>query len=161
ALRNALIAPVTVVMLYIPWLLSGVIVTEVFFAYKGFGSLLYEASVNSDVFLIEACAMVSVIVVVATQLASDLLYIALNPRINFRTALGRSRCNSFEDCATRRDPRSSSVPAWSAYGSCARSSPTGWRRSIRSRTWRRWSRRVAKFLAAMLGWAPICSGAIF
>lgn len=91
ALRNALIAPVTVVMLYIPWLLSGVIVTEVFFSYKGFGSLLYEASVNSDVFVIEACAMVSVVVVVATQLASDLLYIALNPRISFRSAIGGKR----------------------------------------------------------------------
>jgi len=91
ALRNALIAPVTVVMLYIPWLLSGVIVTEVFFSYKGFGSLLWEASVNSDVFVIEACAMVSVVVVVATQLASDLLYVALNPRISFRAAIGSRR----------------------------------------------------------------------
>ena len=91
ALRNALIAPVTIVMLYIPWLLSGVIVTEVFFAYKGFGSLLYEASVNSDVFLIEACSMISVVVVVGTQLASDLLYIGLNPRISFKTALGRAK----------------------------------------------------------------------
>jgi peptide/nickel transport system permease protein len=81
ALRNALIAPVTVIMLQIPWLLSGVIVVEVFFAYKGFGSLLYEASLYSDVYLIEDCAMVSVVVVVLTQLASDLLYIWLNPRM--------------------------------------------------------------------------------
>lgn len=83
ALRNALIAPVTVVMLQIPWLLSGVIVAEVFFAYKGFGTLLYEAALNSDVFLIEACAMVSVVVVVSTQLISDVLYRLLNPRIKF------------------------------------------------------------------------------
>ena len=83
ALRNALIAPVTVVMLQIPWLLSGVIVVEVFFAYKGFGTLLYEAALNSDVFLIEACAMVSVVVVVGTQLLSDILYRLLNPRIRF------------------------------------------------------------------------------
>lgn len=81
ALRNALIAPVTVIMLHIPWLLSGVIVVEVFFAYKGFGTLLYEAALNSDVFLIEACAMVSVVVVVATQLISDGLYRLLNPRL--------------------------------------------------------------------------------
>ena len=33
ALRNALIAPFTVIMLQLPWLLSGVIVTEYFFAY--------------------------------------------------------------------------------------------------------------------------------
>ncbi|WP_395827671.1 ABC transporter permease [Elstera sp.] len=83
ALRNALIAPVTVIMLQIPWLLSGVIVVEVFFAYKGFGTLLYEASLNSDIYLIEACAMVGVAVVVVTQLLSDLLYTWLNPRISF------------------------------------------------------------------------------
>lgn len=83
ALRNALIAPVTVVMLQIPWLLSGVIVVEVFFAYKGFGTLLYEAALNTDVYLIEACAMVSVVVVVATQLISDILYRLLNPRLKF------------------------------------------------------------------------------
>jgi peptide/nickel transport system permease protein len=81
ALRNALVAPITVVMLQIPWLLSGVIVVEVFFAYKGFGTLLYQACLNSDVALIEACAMVSVIVIVATQFLSDLLYALLNPRI--------------------------------------------------------------------------------
>ena len=83
ALRNALIAPVTVIMLQVPWLLSGVIVVEVFFAYKGFGTLLYDAALNSDVYLIEACAMVSVLVVVLTQILSDLAYTWLNPRISF------------------------------------------------------------------------------
>lgn len=83
ALRNALIAPFTVIMLQIPWLLSGVIVVEFFFAYKGFGALLLEASLNQDVFLIEACAMVAVFVVVATQTVSDVGYTYLNPRIRF------------------------------------------------------------------------------
>lgn len=83
ALRNALIAPVTVIMLYIPWLLSNAIVVEVFFAYRGFGTLLYTASLNHDIYLIEACAMVSVVVVVVTQLLSDLAYTWLNPRISF------------------------------------------------------------------------------
>ena len=90
ALRNALVAPITVVMLQIPWLLSGVIVVEVFFAYKGFGTLLYQACLNSDVALIEACAMVSVLVIVSTQLVSDLLYALLNPRFQLtasRTAV--------------------------------------------------------------------------
>jgi len=82
ALRNALITPITVIMLQLPWLLSGVIVVEVFYAYKGFGTLLYEAALNSDVRLVEACAMVSVAVVVATQILSDLCYSWLNPRIS-------------------------------------------------------------------------------
>ncbi len=83
ALRNALIAPFTVIMLQINWLLSGVIVVEFFFAYKGFGALLLEASLNQDIFLIEACAMISVFVAVGTQTLADLGYTYLNPRIRF------------------------------------------------------------------------------
>ncbi len=83
ALRNALIAPFTVIMLQINWLLSGVIVVEFFFAYKGFGALLLEASLNQDIFLIEACAMVAVFVAVGTQTLADLGYTYLNPRIRF------------------------------------------------------------------------------
>jgi len=83
ALRNALIAPFTVIMLQINWLLSGVIVVEAFFSYKGFGLLLLEASLNQDIYLIEACAMVAVFVAVATQLIADIGYTYLNPRIRF------------------------------------------------------------------------------
>lgn len=83
ALRNALIAPFTVIMLQINWLLSGVIVVEFFFAYKGFGALLLEASLNQDIFLIEACAMVAVFVAVGTQTLADVGYTYLNPRIRF------------------------------------------------------------------------------
>ncbi len=84
ALRNALITPFTVIMLQINWLLSGVIVVEFFFAYKGFGALLLEASLNQDIFLIEACTMVAVFVAVGTQTIADIGYTYLNPRIRFR-----------------------------------------------------------------------------
>jgi peptide/nickel transport system permease protein len=83
ALRNALIAPFTVIVLQINWLLSGVIVVEAFFGYKGFGALLLEASLNQDIYLIQACAMVSVFVAVATQTIADVGYTYLNPRIRF------------------------------------------------------------------------------
>jgi peptide/nickel transport system permease protein len=83
AMRNALIAPFTVIMLQINWLLSGVIVVEVAYAYKGFGSLLYEASLNQDIYLIEACAMIAVFVAVMTQTLADIGYTYLNPRIRF------------------------------------------------------------------------------
>ena len=83
ALRNALIAPFTVIMLQINWLLSGVIVVESFFAYKGFGWLLLDASLTGDIFVIEACAMVAVFVAVATQAIADIGYTYLNPRIRF------------------------------------------------------------------------------
>ena len=81
ALRNALIAPFTVIMLQVNWLLSGVIVVEFFFAYKGFGGLILEASLNQDIYLIEACTMVAVFVAVATQTLADIGYTYLNPRI--------------------------------------------------------------------------------
>lgn len=84
ALRNALITPFTVIMLQINWLLSGVIVVEFFFAYKGFGALLLEASLNEDIFMIEACAMVAVFVAVVTQVLADIGYTYLNPRIRFK-----------------------------------------------------------------------------
>ena len=83
ALRNALIAPFTVLMLQINWLMSGVIVVEYFYAYKGFGALLLEAALRQDVFMIEACTMVAVFVVVLTQMFSDIAYTLLNPRIRF------------------------------------------------------------------------------
>lgn len=83
ALRNALIAPFTVIMLQLNWLLSGVIVVEVFFAYKGFGSLLYEAALFGDIYLIEACTLVAVFVAVFSQFISDVGYTLLNPRIRF------------------------------------------------------------------------------
>ena len=84
ALRNALIAPFTVIMLQVSWLLSGVIVVESFFAYRGFGALLLEASLNQDIFVIEACAMTAVFVAVSTQTLADIGYTYLNPRIRFR-----------------------------------------------------------------------------
>jgi peptide/nickel transport system permease protein len=83
ALRNALIAPFTVIMLQVNWLLSGVIVVEYFFSYRGFGALLVQAAGAQDIFLIEACAMVAVFVAVGTQMIADLGYTFLNPRIRF------------------------------------------------------------------------------
>jgi len=84
ALRNALIAPFTVLMLHVNWLIAGVIVVEFFFAYKGFGSLILEASLGHDLFLLEACTMVTVVIAVVTQTVADLAYVYLNPRIRLR-----------------------------------------------------------------------------
>ncbi|MEO1550065.1 MAG: ABC transporter permease [Pseudomonadota bacterium] len=81
ALRNALIAPFTVIMLQFPWLLTGVVIVENLFNYKGFGWLLVEAASNNDIDLLLACSIVSVVVVLVTQLISDIGYVYLNPRI--------------------------------------------------------------------------------
>jgi len=83
ALRNALIAPFTVMVLQLNYLLSGVIVTEVFFSYKGFGLFLYQSAMFGDIYAIEACTMVAVFVAVLSQFISDVGYTVLNPRIRF------------------------------------------------------------------------------
>jgi peptide/nickel transport system permease protein len=81
ALRNALIAPFTVIMLQFPWLLNGVVVVESLFNYHGFGWTLVEAAGNNDIQLLLGLAVVSVFVVLVTQLISDIGYVFLNPRI--------------------------------------------------------------------------------
>ena len=81
ALRNALIAPFTVIMLQFPWLLTGVVIVETLFNYKGFGWALVQAAGNNDIELLLSCSAVAVIVVLITQLFSDIGYVFLNPRI--------------------------------------------------------------------------------
>ncbi len=81
ALRNALIAPFTVIMLQFPWLLTGVVIVEVMFRYQGFGFTLFEAASNNDIDLLLGCSLVSVFIVLITQLISDIGYAYLNPRI--------------------------------------------------------------------------------
>jgi len=83
ALRNALIAPFTVIMLQFPWLLTGVVIVEKLFNYKGFGFLLVSAADQNDIDVTLACGVVAVVLVLTTQLISDIGYIFLNPRIRF------------------------------------------------------------------------------
>ena len=84
ALRNALIAPFTVIMLQFPWLLTGVVIVEIMFRYQGFGYTLVQAASNNDIDLLLACSLVSVVVVLLTQLISDVGYAYLNPRIRVK-----------------------------------------------------------------------------
>ena len=83
ALRNALIAPFTVIVLQLNWLLSGVVVVEVFFEYDGFGKMLLEAALYGDIYVIQAGTLVAVFVAVFSQIVSDIGYMLLNPRIRF------------------------------------------------------------------------------
>ena len=78
ALRNALIAPFTVIILQIPYLLTGVVIIETIFNYKGFGWTLVAAVGNNDIELLLACSVVAVCVVLLTQLC--LLYTSPSPR---------------------------------------------------------------------------------
>jgi peptide/nickel transport system permease protein len=83
ALRNALLAPITVIMLQINWLIGGVIVVEVLFGIPGLGTYIYDAATFGDFNAVAAAAMLTVLVAVLTRLIGDMLYTYLNPRIRF------------------------------------------------------------------------------
>ena len=83
ALRNALIVPFTLIFLQLNWLLSQVVVVEVFFQYSGFGRMLYEAAMFGDIDVLQAATLVAVMVAVLSQLFSDVGYVLLNPRVRF------------------------------------------------------------------------------
>jgi peptide/nickel transport system permease protein len=81
ALRNAMINPVTVILLQINYLITGVVVVETVFAYQGFGRLMLEAALAKDIAVVEVGALVAVFVAVLTQILGDLGYMLLDPRI--------------------------------------------------------------------------------
>jgi peptide/nickel transport system permease protein len=83
ALRNAMMAPITVIMLHVNWLMGGIVVVEVLFSFPGLGQYLLDSALFNDVFAIEAGAMVMVVLAVGTQLVADIIYTFLNPRIRY------------------------------------------------------------------------------
>jgi len=83
ALRNALIAPFTAIMLHVNWLIGGVVVVEVLFNYPGLGRLLLDAAMRNDVTLLEGATLVLTFVAVASQVLADIGVFFLNPRIRF------------------------------------------------------------------------------
>lgn len=83
AVRNALIAPITVIMLHVNWLMGGIVIVEVVFGYPGLGKYLLEAALYKDINALEAGTMIMVLVAVGTQLIADIIYTFLNPRIRY------------------------------------------------------------------------------
>jgi peptide/nickel transport system permease protein len=84
ALRNALVAPFTAIMLQVNWAVGGLAIVEAAFAYKGVGSLLVMAAAVKDLNLELGCVLLMVLVTSATQTAADLGYLALIPRARAR-----------------------------------------------------------------------------
>jgi peptide/nickel transport system permease protein len=80
-LRNAAIPVVTVFGLQLGSLLGGAVITETVFSYPGVGLLLVQAIGQRDFPIIQAFVVVSAAIVVVINLAVDLTYAALDPRI--------------------------------------------------------------------------------
>ena len=83
ALRNALMAPITIIILHVNWLIGGIVVVETLFGFPGLGRYILEAALFKDIFAIEAAAMLLVGVAVGTQLIADVIYTYINPRIRY------------------------------------------------------------------------------
>ncbi len=80
-LRNALLPTITVIALSFGWLIGGLVVIENVYNYPGMGALLVEAVKQRNLFVLQAIVMVTVAFFALANLAADLLYALLNPRI--------------------------------------------------------------------------------
>jgi ABC-type dipeptide/oligopeptide/nickel transport system permease component len=81
ALRNALIPVITLVGLQFGALLAGAIVTETIFSWPGVGRLTVSAISNRDYSLLQGCILAVGLTYVLVNLATDVLYLVVNPRI--------------------------------------------------------------------------------
>jgi ABC-type dipeptide/oligopeptide/nickel transport system permease component len=81
ALRNALIAPVTVIGLEFGRLLSGVIVIEIVFTWPGTGKLLIDAIQYRDFPLIQGLILTYTVIYAVVNVGVDMLYTVIDPRI--------------------------------------------------------------------------------
>ena len=83
ALVKRSLPTITVVAIGIGWLIGGLIVTESVYDYPGIGRLLLFAIQRRDLVLIQATALLIVIIYVVANLVADILYAVLNPRIRY------------------------------------------------------------------------------
>ncbi|MDC4224371.1 MAG: ABC transporter permease [Candidatus Manganitrophus sp.] len=83
ALRNALIPLLTVVGLQIGALLTGSIITETIFSWPGLGRLTIQAIQGRDYPLVQGCILAIALTYVLVNLLIDLLYAAVDPRVQY------------------------------------------------------------------------------
>lgn len=83
ALRNAAIPVVTIIGLQLGTLVSGAIITETIFAWPGIGRFVLLAVSQRDFPVVQASVVVFALLLAFINLAVDLLYLALDPRIRY------------------------------------------------------------------------------
>ncbi len=80
-LRNAMVPTVTVIGSQVGWLIGGLVVVEVLFAYPGIGQLMVEAAKRNDIPLLEASVLMVAIIYMISNLIADIVVALLSPRI--------------------------------------------------------------------------------
>jgi peptide/nickel transport system permease protein len=83
ALKNAIIPVVTVLGLQVAQIAGGAVVIEQIFGLPGMGQLLLESIIQRDYPVIQGINLVIVIMIVGSNLAVDLLYAVMDPRIRY------------------------------------------------------------------------------
>jgi peptide/nickel transport system permease protein len=81
ALRNAILPTLTLTGVQLTFLIGGTVIIERIFSYEGLGNLAIDAVINRDLPLIQGIVLVFAVLFVGINLAVDLLYALLNPRL--------------------------------------------------------------------------------
>ncbi len=84
AVRNALLPVITVLGYRMAFLLSGTIIVETVFALPGVGRLLTDSVYHLDYQVVQVIALVLAVIVVTANIATDLIYALVDPRIRIR-----------------------------------------------------------------------------
>jgi peptide/nickel transport system permease protein len=85
-LRNSLIPMATLLGLSIPGILSGALITESVFNYKGMGYLFFQSAQGDDYPVLLGCVIVVAIGTVVGSLVADILYAVLDPRVRYTSS---------------------------------------------------------------------------
>jgi peptide/nickel transport system permease protein len=85
-LRNALLPTITVISVQVGYLVGGLVVIETLFNYPGIGQLALDAAIGKDLPLLEACVLITALLFALANLAADILYGVVDPRVRLRTA---------------------------------------------------------------------------
>lgn len=83
-LRNALAPVITVAGIDLGRMLGGVVFVEAVFGWPGLGRLAIDAIVARDLALVQGVVLVTAVAVLALNLAVDLAYLRLDPRVRYR-----------------------------------------------------------------------------
>ena len=84
ALKNALIPIITIIGLEIPFLLGGAVITEQVFQWPGMGQLTIQSIMSRDYPILMALNLLTAIMVLVSNLFTDILYSFVDPRIKYK-----------------------------------------------------------------------------
>lgn len=82
--RNALIPLITITALSVSSVFSGALITETLFAYPGVGRLIYSSIMGNDYNVAMVSFLISVSMVLLMNLAADILYGVVDPRVSYK-----------------------------------------------------------------------------